>query len=208
VRFFNHSDSMLVTGGHYNLRVWAFDLANRKIRPSDCQLGQLKRVIHSISIDDSDEYMYCGTATGDLLQVSLGPNLFKAAGPAKKPFQLGITCVLRTRKGNYVVGSGDGSIALIKRDGLTVLRRAQVNGAVTSLVLNAAGDHFFVGTEQCNQYLVNCQTFELELRNTCHQGRIADIAFPQGFSELFATCGGPDIRVWNAKTVRSTALHA
>jgi len=200
VRFFNHSDSMLVTGGHYNLRVWAFDLANRKIRPADCQLGQLKRVIHSISIDESDEFMYCGTATGDLLQVSLGPNLFKASGPAKKPFQLGITCVMRTRKGNYVVGSGDGSIALIKKDGLTVVRRAQVNGAVTSLVLNAAGDHFFVGTDQCNQYLVNASTFELELRNTCHQGRIADIAFPQGFSELFATCGGPDIRVWNAKT--------
>ena len=200
VRFFNHTDYMLVTGGHYNLRVWAFDLANRKIRPSDCQLGQLKRVVHSITIDEEDKYMYCGTASGDLLQVSLGPNLFKAAGPAKKSFQLGITCVLRSKKGNYIVGSGDGSLALLKKDGLTIARRTQVNGAVTSLVLNAAGDHFFVGTDQCNQYLVNAQTFELELRNTCHQGLIKDIAFPRGFSDLFATCGGPDIRVWNAKT--------
>ena len=77
IRFLNHSDFMLVSGGHYNLRVWAFDLANRKIRPADCQLGQLKRVINSISIDEEDKFMYCGTATGDLLQVSLGPNLFK-----------------------------------------------------------------------------------------------------------------------------------
>jgi WD40 repeat protein len=200
VRWLNHSDAMFVTGGHYNLRVWAFDLQNRKIRPSDCQLGQLKRVINSIAIDERDEFMYCGTATGDLLQVSLGPNLFKAAGPAKKPFQLGITCVMRTRKGNYVVGSGDGSIALIKSDGLTVAKRASVTGAVTSLVLNAAGDHFFVGTDQCNQYLVNASTFEMELRNTCHQGAISDVAFPRGFSELFATCGGSDIRVWNART--------
>ncbi len=66
-----------MTGGNYNLRVWQFDLANRKIRPADCQLGQLKRVITSIAIDDDDQYMYCGTKTGDLLQVSLGPNLFK-----------------------------------------------------------------------------------------------------------------------------------
>lgn len=200
IRFFNHSDYMFVTGGHYNLRVWAFDVQNRKIRPSDCQLGQLKRVINSISIDEEDKFMYCGTATGDLLQVSLGPNLFKAAGPAKKPFQLGITCVLRTKKGNYVVGSGDGTLALIKKDGLTIAKKTTVNGAVTSLVLNAAGDHFFVGTSQCNQYLVNASTFELELRNTCHSGYIADLAFPRGFSELFATCGGPDIRVWNSKT--------
>lgn len=200
VRFFNHSDLMLVTGGHFNLRVWSFDLPNRKIRPADCQLGQLKRVVHSIAIDEEDKFMYCATATGDLLQVSLGPNLFKAAGPAKKPFQLGVTCVMRTRKGNYVVGSGDGSVALMKKDGLTVARRTQVAGAVTSLVLNADGSHFFVGTDQCNQYLVNAQTFEMELRNTCHQGLIKAVAFPQGFSELFATCGGPDIRVWNAKT--------
>ena len=107
---------------------------------------------------------------------------------------------MRSKKGNYVTGSGDGSLALLKKDGLTIARRAQVNGAITSLVLNAAGDHFFVGTDQCNQYLVNAQTFELELRNTCHQGLIKDLAFPRGFSDLFATCGGPDIRVWNTNT--------
>lgn len=200
IRFLNHSDFMFVSGGHFNLRVWAFDLANRKIRPSDCQLGQLKRVINSISIDEEDKFMYCGTATGDLLQVSLGPNLFKASGPLKKSFQLGITCVMRSKKGNYVTGSGDGTLALLKKDGLTIARQAQVNGAITSLVLNAAGDHFFVGTDQCNQYLVNAQTFEFELRNTCHQGLIKDLAFPRGFSDLFATCGGSDIRIWNTHT--------
>ncbi len=77
VRWFNTTADMLVTGGAYNLRVWQFDLPNRKIRPSDCQLGQLKRVVNSIVIDDTDEFMYCATKTGDLIQVSLGPKLFK-----------------------------------------------------------------------------------------------------------------------------------
>ena len=105
VKFFNHSDYQLVTGGHYNLRVWNFDLTNRKIRPTDCQLGQLKRIIHSITIDQQDNYMYCGTGSGDLLQVSLTHSLFKHSGP-KKPFQLGITCTMKTNKGNIVIGAG------------------------------------------------------------------------------------------------------
>lgn len=32
VTFFNNRDDMFVTGGNYNLRVWAFDRENRKIR--------------------------------------------------------------------------------------------------------------------------------------------------------------------------------
>jgi len=200
VRFLNHTDGVLVSGGHSNLRVWNFDSESRKLRPTDCQLGQLKRIIHSIVVDENDEYMYCGTASGDLLQVSLSSKLFRHAGPPKRGFQLGITCVMRTKRGNYIVGTGDGTVALMKKDGLTVARKTNVNGAVTSLVLNAAGDHFFVGTSECNQYLIHAQSFESELRNTCHNGPVSDVAFPQGYSELFATCGGSDIRVWNAST--------
>jgi WD40 repeat protein len=157
---------MLVTGGNYNLRVWSFDRPNRKIRPADCALGQLKRVITSITIDDSDEYMYCGTKTGDCLQVSLGANLFKAAGPPKRPFSLGISAVMKTSKGNVVVGSGDGTVALLKKDTFQIIKKTKLHGGVTSLALNAAGDHFFVGTDKCNIYLVHLGTFEYELRNT------------------------------------------
>lgn len=201
VKFFNNNDLMLVSGGHYNLRVWNLDLSNRKIRPSDCALGQLKRVIHSITIDENDSMMYCGTGTGDLLQVSLTHNLFKNSGPQKKsPFQMGITATMKTNKGNIIVGSGDGTIALIKADTLTIVRKAKVSGGISSLVLNAAGDHMFVGTISCNIYLVKLDTFEMELRNTCHNTRINDIAFPVNYSELFATCSINDIRVWNSRT--------
>lgn len=200
VRFFNNRDDMLVTGGAYNLRVWQFDLPNRKIRPTDCQLGQLKRVITSVTIDDEDEFMYCGTKTGDVLQVSLTRALFKISGPAKKPFPLGVTCVARTKKGNIIVGSGDGTVALLKKDDLSVIKTRKLLGGITSLCLNAAGDHFFVGTDKCHIYLVELATFDHELRNTCHSERINDVAFARDYSELFATCSVNDIRVWHART--------
>jgi WD40 repeat protein len=200
VRFFNNRDDMLVTGGHYNLRVWQFDLANRKIRPSDAHLGQLKRIIKSITIDDDDEFMYCGTETGDLLQVSLGPKLFKGSGPRKRPFSLGIACVTKTKTGDLIVGAGDGTVALLRKDSFKIVRRTKLHGGVTSLALNAAGDHVFVGTDKCNIYLLNIASFEYELRNTCHFSRINDIAYPRGYSQLFATCSVNDIRVWHAGT--------
>lgn len=199
VRFFNTTDEFLVTGGNYNLRVWQFDLANRKVRPSDCHLGQLKRIITSVYLDERDQYMYCSTKSGDLLQVSLSHKLFKASGPSK-PFSLGINCVALTPRGNYLVGCGDGTVAVIEAGTWKIIRRTQFDGGVTSLVFNAKGDHFFVGTDRCNVYLVHLQSFEYELRWSCHWDRINDVVYPTGYSELFATCSKSDIRVWNART--------
>lgn len=169
-------------------------------RPSDCQLGQLKRVVTSITVDANDEYMYCGSQTGDVIQVSLGPKLFKQQGPKKQPLQMGVQSSLLTRKGNIVVGGGDGTLCLLRADTMSVVRKTKLHGGITSLALNAAGDHFFVGTDKCNIYLVHLNSFEFELRSTCHFARINDIAFPRGYSELFATCSENDIRVWHAKT--------
>lgn len=200
VQFLNNRDDMFISGGRENLRIWHFDLANRKIRPTDCQLGVLKRVIRSISIDENDEFLYAGTETGDVLKVSVDNSLFKLSGPAKKPFPQGAQVVMKTRLGNLVVGAGDGTIAVLNKDTFKIMRKTKVAGGVTSMALNAAGDHFFVGTNSCNIYLVHLESFEYELRNTCHFSKINDIAYPRGYSELFATCSANDIRVWHART--------
>ena len=51
------------------LRIWEVDTHNRKIRPQECDLGQLKRDVRCILIDDNDEFLYAGTTSGDILQV-------------------------------------------------------------------------------------------------------------------------------------------
>jgi WD40 repeat protein len=73
-------------------------------------------------------------------------------------------------------------------------------GAVTSISLTADSSHFFAGTSKATLYWCNSDKINPELRNTCHYERINDIAFPAGYSELFATCSINDIRVWNANT--------
>ena len=41
-----------------------------------------------------------------------------------------------------------------------------------------------------------------ELIQTCHSERINDVAFPVGYSEVFATCGREDVRIWHINEAR------
>lgn len=49
----------------------------------DINMGQIKRVIECCVVDNNDEYMYCGTTTGDLLKINLHTKLFRQSGPPK-----------------------------------------------------------------------------------------------------------------------------
>eukprot|EP00927_Polykrikos_kofoidii_P016715 TRINITY_DN17572_c0_g1_i1.p1 TRINITY_DN17572_c0_g1~~TRINITY_DN17572_c0_g1_i1.p1 ORF type:complete len:619 (-),score=117.19 TRINITY_DN17572_c0_g1_i1:160-2016(-) len=197
VTFFNNNNFALVTGGNYHVIVWAFDLANKKLRPTPVNLGQTKRVTTNVLLNSDDTMVYCGTQSGDLLEVSLDRALFKRSCP-KKGFAQGITCSAILPDGDFLVGTGDGTVARIDAAQLKIKGQCMVLGGVTSIALTEDCTHFFCGTSSSNVYWVDTDTLTAELRNTCHHERINQIAFPSGFSEVFATCSVTDIRVWNA----------
>ena len=199
VRFLRRDPDRLVTGGSHSLRVWRVDRQGRKLSHTDCQLGQLKRVIQDIAVDSNDQLMYCATTTGDVLTVDIAAALYKGSHPSKLLVQ-GVTRVLLLPRGGMVVGTGDGAVVLLDASH-RVVRSVQVKGGITSLVLNAAGDHVFIATERSQLYLAAASDLEHELRATGHTGRVTGLAFPSNYSEVFATCAGSDIRVWNARTL-------
>jgi len=203
VVFFNNTEFSLVTGGNYHVVVWQFDLPNKKLRASPANLGQLRRITTNLSIDEDDKVVYAGTTTGDILQIDLSRALFKQSCPrggVTRLFSLGVTCSKLLTDGDVLIGTGDGTIARICRDSLRIKGQCQVLGGVTSLALTSDGTHFFAGSILSNIYWVDVDTLTAELRNTCHHERINYVAFPAGYSEVFATCSITDIRVWNATT--------
>jgi WD40 repeat protein len=199
VKFFNETDFKLVTGGNYHVINWEFDLDNKKLRPTPANLGQLKRVVTNVVSDPEDKFVYCGTSSGDVLQIDLGTMLFKQLAP-KKCFPLGVTCSAMLPDGDILLGTGGGCLCRIAAGSLKMKLQAQVLGEVTSITLTADGKHFFCGTKLSNIYWVDSDTLTPELRSTCHHERINHIAFPTGYSEVFATSSIADIRVWNAST--------
>jgi hypothetical protein len=95
-----------------------------QLTPSECILGSLRRVVQCVAIDERDEFMYCGTATGDLLEVNAQNGRFVRAG--RNRFSQGITVVTAVpgrsgRAAVLVIGNGDGSVVVIDQKGLNVL---------------------------------------------------------------------------------------
>ncbi len=68
-RFFSQDSLCIATGGNYNLTVWEYNIPGNKLVPHEVQLGQMRRIVTCLDIDQDDRYMYCGTTTGDVLQV-------------------------------------------------------------------------------------------------------------------------------------------
>jgi WD40 repeat protein len=199
VKFFNGSNTQLITAGNYHIRVWDFDLPNKKVRPKNVNTGQLKRVCTNVLLSQDDAFAYVGSQTGDISVICMKEALFKRSAP-KKCFQLGVTCSAMLPNGDVLVGTGSGTIAKLQEGSLRIKSQCQVLGGVTSIALTSDGSHFFAGTTQSNMYWVDSESLTAELRNTCHHERINHIAFPAGYSEVFATSSLKDIRVWNAKT--------
>jgi len=165
-----------------------------------------------------DDYCYCGTSTGDLLQVGLANKLFNNIGPKMKTkrenFSQGILASSITPFGDVLIGAGDGTLSLTRPD-LNVFCQAKVSSGITSIVLTndvfTSGPHagsfaFLCGTQKCDMYYVryiaNENRLVCELEQTNHFEQINDIAFPAEYSALFATCSGCDIRVWHATEYR------
>ncbi|XP_042311141.1 cilia- and flagella-associated protein 52 isoform X2 [Sceloporus undulatus] len=182
--------------GSGTIRVWELDLPNRKIRPTECQTGQLKRIVTCMMMMDDDKYFYIGTSTGDVLKINTESTLMSDYGPAKEKFSLGVTALLLLKTGDLVIGTGTGIVAHCSGSNYKVKKKVQLQGAITSITPRGQGHQFFVGTEEAHIYRFSYSDFKDELIVTCHNEAIHDIIFPYGTSDLFATCSKSDIRVW------------
>lgn len=85
VEMFESSDACAGAAAAHASRAWRRDpsaapprrprarrSANNKLVPQDAQLGQLQRMIRSLTVDSSDAFVYAGTTSGDVLQVGWG----------------------------------------------------------------------------------------------------------------------------------------
>ncbi|KAK2514706.1 hypothetical protein Q9233_014862 [Columba guinea] len=189
-------DEMFVTAGNFTIRVWELDAATKKIHPSECYAGQLRRITVCVQMTDDDDDFYLGTTSGDVLKVNTSSKVVTACGPQKKKFSMGVTALLLPKTGGLIVGTGEGTVALCTGSDFQVKKRMRVEGAVTSLTCRGRDDQFFIGTNKGQMYRSAYATFKEELVAVCHTEAVNDIVFPEGHSDLFVTCSTNDIRVW------------
>uniref|UniRef100_A0A8C7SWI7 Cilia- and flagella-associated protein 52 n=1 Tax=Oncorhynchus mykiss TaxID=8022 RepID=A0A8C7SWI7_ONCMY len=198
IEYTNHSDNIFISAGNGTMHVWELDLPNRKIRPTECQTGQLKRIVNCIEIPDDNLFFYCGTTSGDILKVNLKARLLNTV-PLVFLVQ-GVNTLKVLKSGDILVGSGDVLNVVFCHSSSNPHRKVQLEGGLTSIAVRGEGDKFFAGTEAAQIYRLGYTDFKEELIATSHNSAVKDVAFPFGSSELFATCSQDDIRVWHAET--------
>ncbi|CAH1731876.1 cilia- and flagella-associated protein 52-like [Aphis gossypii] len=154
-----------------------------------------------------------------------------AAGNKKRPpagvtvelYSKGVTSLLLYGDdGTMIVGSGNGVVELVRQKAqqqqpkhktaetrlaaptrplLVAVRSADVESTVTSVQL--MGDHTaLVGTIRCELFTVSVDTFAVTRMFTCHTSAVYDLAFPRGYSKVFATASKDDVRVWSVDTLQ------
>ena len=178
--------------------MWELNPVTRKVLPTDCNLGQLKRIINCVQVSHDDQFMYCGTTSGDILQVqayTLSPNLvttivsaqvniatrlFSQYGPMKDKYSLGVTAIHLLPSGNLLIGTGDGRI--VENTGAPHFKRVRsckVAGGITSIALRGNGSEFYVGTNLSQMFKFQFHDFSSsELIASCHHSAVTDIVFP------------------------------
>ncbi|XP_076648661.1 cilia- and flagella-associated protein 52 isoform X2 [Halictus rubicundus] len=133
----------------------------------------------------------------------------------------GVKSLLFLQNEQMIVGAGDGTVELIEitKKNATSLKNGSIRekllcqvlpcivthrtgyvcGTVTSMV-SYKNDLILVGTAQCEIYEIQVSNFHTRLLVTCHTSPIYDLAFPRDRSEIFATTGKHDIRIWKLRT--------
>ncbi|GAB5364326.1 hypothetical protein AAMO2058_000960000 [Amorphochlora amoebiformis] len=198
------NDLLVSAGKNGSAKIWTFDYKHRKLIQHQISLGSMRRNFLCSLFSEDAKFLFLGTSSGDIFKINTETKLFRQSGPSnrkKNPLGKGILSIIRTRQkspNHIIVGAGDGTIALMEMTSMKIIRKTKFEGGITSLALNAAGDHFFVGTTRSNTYLVSLADFDYELRATCDYMKINDVAFARGYSDLFATCSN-GVRLWNAK---------
>lgn len=199
VKFFNTVDDKLLAVSGCNVQIISIERSQKKIQTMEVSMGNMKRQFTCFDIDSADQFAYCGTKSGDFLEINLTNAIFKRVGPVKGLFSLGVTALALLPNGDIIIGSGEGKLAKVSVQTMQTKVSTQVLGGVSSIAFTGDFTHFFCGTNQSNIYWADTDQLNAELRNTCHYSKINDVAFPYNYSDLFATCSVNDIRIWNAK---------
>jgi len=178
-------------------------VVNRKVRPIQITTSKEVRTYTCIAVSADDSTLYCGTSTGDVMVISAEKQTLITQGPPKgQCLGCGVQAIC-VKDQELLVGSGDGELMTLDLASPNLKPKCvqKVLGAVSSIAMDSAGEFFFTGTEKSNMYLVQLDGLVAELKTTCHAEHINDVFYPRGYSDLFATCAGSDIRIWHSQTL-------
>ena len=98
------------------------DRVYKKIQSLNANFGNVRRQFTCAALDHNDDYVYCGTKTGDVFEINIDKAIYKRVGPVKKLFSLGVTAIKILANGDILIGTGEGKLARISIQNMQLIR--------------------------------------------------------------------------------------
>jgi WD40 repeat protein len=200
IQFFHNDNTRLGLVSHSTVELLQIHEKAKKIESVKCNISNLKRNFLCMAIDADDNFLYAGTRTGDILEIQIKNGIFKRVAPIKNLLGNGVRLIRSMPNGDLLVASGSGTVARIDIQRMSIRNSAELEGCVTGLTLSREETSFFCGTSRGNIYFGNAYDLQMHLKASCHFSPVNSVAFPPDYSEVFATCGKEQVRVWNIDT--------
>lgn len=197
IQFFHNDNTRLGLVSHTTVELLKINRQIKKIESIKCSISNLKRNFMSMAIDSNDHFLYAGTRTGDILEIQIENGIFQRVAPIKNLLGNGVKMIQMMPNGDLLVASGSGTVARIDIQRLKIRNSAELEGSITGLALTKEHTSFFCGTSRGNIYFGNAYDLQMHLKASCHFSKINSVAFPHDYSEVFATCGKEQVRVWS-----------
>eukprot|EP00727_Mastigamoeba_balamuthi_P008097 m51a1_g3908 hypothetical protein (592) ;mRNA; f:130886-133099 len=188
--------------GEGTMRVWVFDEGQQRVEPLEVAMGiAVKRVVTCAAVAASGSIMYCGTTSGDILEIDVVHRVFKTSGPLdKKDVPLIEQGVLNIAVCGeiLIVGSGSGIVYKVDPSNWTLKKKVQLDGSGTSVCSMPLGG-FVYGTSLNKLYYID-KDLSSQLLHSAPYGAVNDLTFAYDYSDLFVACSANTISVWNSAT--------
>ena len=127
--------------------------------------------------------------------MNLNTRLIQYYGPQKNKLSCGVQALQLLPSGSMLVGSGEGTLAILMPSLKRSKSNAKVSGAVSSIALSKDGNlvgslyshfignltassQFYVGTGSSQRYSVELEGFSLQLICSSHCSAVTDVCFP------------------------------
>ena len=123
ILFFNRDNYKLIAVLHNGIQILTVDKVYKKIQSLNANFGNVRRHFTCAVIDTHDEFVYCGTKTGDVFEINVDKAIYKRVGPMKKLFSQGVTAIRLLSNGDILVGTGEGKLARISIQNMTLVKQ-------------------------------------------------------------------------------------
>nr|XP_029539934.1 cilia- and flagella-associated protein 52-like [Oncorhynchus nerka] len=210
IEYTNHSDNFFISAGNGTMRVWELDLPNRKIRPTECQTGQLKRIVNCIEGVNTLKVLKSGdilVGSGDgMFTLCSGPNFITIK---KVQLEGGVTSIAVRGEGHqFFAGTEE---AQIYRLGYTDFKEELIatshNSAVNDVAFPFGSSELFATCSQDDIRVWHAETSKELLRLSVPNMSCNALDFMINGHSIISAWNDGKIRVFAPETGRAMLVN-